>query len=186
MRDGSSRRSSLAVACGSTEALYQSSSRRDICDVQRKRSAPLEALFQRTCEPGALVGGDEQTSHLFGRRSNRHYKDKLQALPGQREASYPVMGWYDQTSFAKQYTRGDRHGNRILPNETCSNDTRHFGVGRQLQDLLVLREKLAATNERCLALQADLLASTLIPANSRRWPNRSRSRSKLPRSEAAC
>ena len=24
--------------------------------------------------------------------------------------------------------RGDQHGDRILRNETCSNDTRHFGI----------------------------------------------------------
>jgi hypothetical protein len=43
----------------------------------------------------------------------------------------------------------------------CSNDTRHFGVGRRLQNLPLLREKLAATNDRTLALQADLLSSTV-------------------------
>jgi hypothetical protein len=43
--------------------------------------------------------------------------------------------------------------------ETCSNDTRHFGVGRRLENLPRLRDKLQATNERTLALQAELLAS---------------------------
>src|SRR5437899_4979767 len=72
-----------------------------------------------------------------------------------------VLRWYYETSFAKQYTRGDQHTDRILRNETCSNDTRHFGVGRRLDNLPLLRDKLAATNDRCLALQADLLASTV-------------------------
>src|SRR5207302_6519946 len=69
--------------------------------------------------------------------------------------------WYYETSFAKQYTRGDPHTDRILRNETCSNDTRHFRVGRRLDNLPLLCDKLAATNDRCLALQADLLASTV-------------------------
>jgi hypothetical protein len=72
-----------------------------------------------------------------------------------------VLRWYYQSSFAKNYTRGDQHGDRILRAETCSNDTRHFGVGRRLQNLPLLRDKLAATNERTLALQAELLASTV-------------------------
>jgi len=38
-------------------------------------------------------------------------------------------------------------------------DTRHFGVGRRIENLPLLREKLAATNARSLALQAELLAS---------------------------
>jgi hypothetical protein len=57
--------------------------------------------------------------------------------------------------------RGDQHGDRILRNETCSNDARHFGVGRRLENLPLLRQKLAATNERCLARQAEVLASTV-------------------------
>src|SRR5229473_5514346 len=130
-------------------------------DVVFKRSAPLRALFQRACELGVLVGGANRTTHLFGRRINRHYHGKLQTVLDQRDAGHPVLRWYYQTSFAKQYVRGDQHGDRILRNETCSNDTRHFGVGRRLENLPLLRQQLAATNERCLALQADLLASTI-------------------------
>jgi hypothetical protein len=130
-------------------------------DIIFKRSAPLNALFQRACELGVLVGGAERTTHLFGRRINRRYQGKLQTVLDQREAGHPVLRWYYHTSFAKQYTRGDHHGDRILRAETCSNDTRHFGVGRRLDNLPLLRAKLAATNDRSLALQADLLASTV-------------------------
>jgi len=130
-------------------------------DVVFKRSAPLNALFQRACELGVLVGG-ARTTHLFGRRINRHYQGKLQTVLDQREAGHPVLRWYYHTSFAKQYTRGDdHHADRILRNETCSNDTRHFGVGRRLENLPLLRDKLAATNERCLALQAEVLDSAV-------------------------
>jgi DNA-binding transcriptional ArsR family regulator len=128
-------------------------------DVIFKRGAPLKALFQRACELGVLVGGAERTSHVFGRRIDRRYQGKLETVLLQREAGHPVMRWYYQTSFAKQYTRGDQHSDRILRTETCSNDTRHFGVGRRLENLPVLRDKLMATNERCLELQAELLAS---------------------------
>lgn len=130
-------------------------------DIIFKRSAPLTALFQRACELGVLVGGAERTSHVFGRRISRHYQGNLQTVLVQREAGHPVMRWYYQTSFAKQYTRGDQHSDRILRTETCANDTRHFGVGRRLDNLPALRDKLMATNERCLALQAALLASPI-------------------------
>jgi hypothetical protein len=98
---------------------------------------------------------------LFGRRITRHYQGKLQTVLDQREAGHPVLRWYYQSSFAKQYTRGDRHADRILRTETCSNDTRHFGIGRRVENLPLLRDKLLATNKRCLALQAELLASTV-------------------------
>jgi hypothetical protein len=131
-------------------------------DIVFKRSVPLQALFRRACELGVLVGGAERTTHLFGRRIDRRYQGKLQTVLDQRDAGHPVLRWYYHTSFAKQYTRGDdHHADRILRNETCSNDTRHFGVGRRLENLPLLRDKLAATNERCLALQAELLASTV-------------------------
>jgi hypothetical protein len=130
-------------------------------DVVFKRSAPLTALFRRACELGVLVGGANRTTHLFGRRINRQYQGKLQTVLDQREVGHPVLRWYYQTSFAKQYVRGDQHGDRILRTETCSNDTRHFDVGRRLENFPLLRDKLAATNERCLAEQAELLASAV-------------------------
>jgi hypothetical protein len=116
-------------------------------DVVFKRSAPLQVWFRRACELGILVGGAQRTTHLLGRQITCHYRGKLQTVLDQREAGHPVLRWYYQTSFAKQYTRGDEHGDRILRNETCSNDTRHFGVGRRLENLPLLRDKLMATNE---------------------------------------
>jgi hypothetical protein len=130
-------------------------------DVVFKRSAPLRALFQRACELGVLVGGANRTTHLFGRRINRHYQGKLQTVLDQREAGHPVLRWYYQSSFAKQYVRGDQRSDRILRTETCSNDTYHFGVGRRLENLPLLREHLETTNERCLGEQAELLASAV-------------------------
>jgi hypothetical protein len=118
-------------------------------------------LFQRACELGVLVGGAERTTQLFGRRIDRRYQGKLQTVLDQRDDGRPVLRWYYQTSFAKNYVRGDQHGDRILRAETCSNDTRHFGVGRRLENLPLLRDKLAAINERTLALQADLMASSV-------------------------
>jgi hypothetical protein len=130
-------------------------------DVVFKRAAPLSALFQRACELGVLVGGANRTTHLFGRRINRRYHGKLQTVLDQRETGHPVLRWYDQTSFAKQYVRGDQHNDRILRTETCSNNTYHFGVGRRLENLAVLHAQLRATNERCLSEQAELLASAV-------------------------
>lgn len=130
-------------------------------DVIFKRSAPLTALFRRACELGILVGGAERTSHLFGRRISRHYQGKLQTVLGQREIGHPVMRWYYHSSFAKQYTRGDQHSDRILRTETCCNDTYHFDVKRRLENLPRLRDKLMSTNEHCLDLQAELLASPI-------------------------
>jgi hypothetical protein len=80
-------------------------------DVVFKRTAPLQVWFRRACELGVLVGGAQRTTHLFGRQINRHYRGKLQTVLDQREAGHPVLRWYYQTSFTKQYTRGCRRSN---------------------------------------------------------------------------
>ena len=36
-------------------------------DIVFKRAAPLQAMFQRACELGVLVGGADRTTQLFGR-----------------------------------------------------------------------------------------------------------------------
>jgi hypothetical protein len=130
-------------------------------DVVFNRSAPLTALFRRACELGVLVGGANRTTHLFGRRIDRRYQGKLQTVLDQRDVGHPVLRWYYQSSFVKQYVRGDQHNDRILRTETCSNDTYHFGVGRRLENLPLLHQKLATTNQRCLTEQAELLSSTI-------------------------
>ena len=50
---------------------------------------------------------------------------------------------------------------RLLRTETCINDTYHLAVGRRVENLPVLRERMAATNLRYLESQSELLASTV-------------------------
>jgi len=100
-------------------------------DVVFKRSAPLRALFQRACELGVLVGG--AIGQLISSGDASIATTTANSRPCWTSATFghPVLRWYYQTSFAKQYVRGDQHSDRILRNETCSNDHRHFGVGRR-------------------------------------------------------
>lgn len=126
-------------------------------DVVFKRSAPLKALFRRAVEIGLLLGGADQATHLFGRRINRRYRGKLQTVLDRRDEGHPVLRSYYQTSFVKQYEKSDR----LLRTETCVNTTYHLGVGRRLENLPSLVERMATTNQRYLDLQAELLDSTV-------------------------
>ena len=130
-------------------------------DVRVKRSAPLQAMFRRTCELGVLVGGAQRTTHLFGRRIDHNYRANSKRC---WTSAKPV------TRYSVGITRRRSPSNtlaaivRVIAScgaETCSNDTRHFGVGRRLDNLPSLREKEVATNDLTLALQADLLSSTV-------------------------
>ncbi len=126
-------------------------------DVIFKRTAPLKALFQRATELGILLGGADRTTHSFGRRITARYGGKLQTVLDRRNEGQPILRSYYGSSFVKQYEKGDR----LLRTETCVNNTYDVGIGRRLDNLPALREKMEATNTRYLDAQADLLASTV-------------------------
>ena len=126
-------------------------------DILFSRSAQLKALFQRAAEIGVLLGGADRTSHIFGRRITHRYRGRLETVLDRRNEGYPTLRTYYQTSFVKQYEKG----NRLLRTETCLNDTHHVAIGRHLENLPALKERLAATNARYLEAQAELLASTV-------------------------
>lgn len=126
-------------------------------DVLFKRAAPLRALFRRATELGVLLGGADRTTHLFGRRITHRYGGRLETVLDRRNEGQPILRSYYQSSFVKQYEKGDR----LLRTETCLNDTHHLGIGRRLEHLPELRERLLATNTRYLDAQAEVLASTV-------------------------
>ncbi len=126
-------------------------------DVIFQDSARLKERFRRAVDIGLLLGGAERTTHLFGRRINRRYKGKLETTLDRREEGHPVLRSYYQTSFVKQYEKSDR----LLRTETCINNTYHLDIGRRLENLPALVERMAGTNRRYLDLQAELLDSTV-------------------------
>jgi len=126
-------------------------------DVIFKRTAPLKAQFQRAVELGILVGGADRVTHLFGKRITRRYKGRLETVLTHQNEGQPSLRAYYQTSFVKQYEKG----NRLLRTETCLNDTHHLGIGRSLEHLPELQERMLASNTRYLDAQAELLASTV-------------------------
>jgi hypothetical protein len=126
-------------------------------DVIFPRSAPLKALFRRATELGILLGGADRTTHLFGRRITARYGGKLQTVLDRRNEGQPILRSYYGSSFVKQYEKGDR----LLRTETCVNNTYDLGVGRRLENLPMLHERMRATNARYLEAQAELLASTV-------------------------
>jgi len=126
-------------------------------DVIFRRSAPLKALFRRATELGILLGGADRTTHLFGRRITARYGGKLQTVLDRRNEGQPILRSYYGSSFVKQYEKGDR----LLRTETCLNNTYDVGIGRHLDNLPALRERMLATNTRYLETQAELLASTV-------------------------
>ena len=98
-----------------------------------------------------------QTRHIFGRHINRRYRGKLETVLERRDEGFPVLRSYYKSSYVKQYEKG----NLLLRTETCLNDTYHLNVGRKLANLPMLKQRLAATTDRYLEQQAELLDSTI-------------------------
>ena len=126
-------------------------------DVIFHRRARLHDLFQRAVEIGVALGGATQTRQIFGRRINRRYHGKLETVLERRDEGFPVLRSYYKSSYVKQYEKG----NRLLRTETCLNDTYHLNIGRKLANLPALKQRLAATTDRYLEQQAELLDSTV-------------------------
>jgi len=126
-------------------------------DVVFRRSAPLKALFRRAVDIGLLLGGADRTTHLFGRRVTRRYQGTLQTVLDRRDEGHPVLRSYYHTSFVKQYEKADR----LLRTETCINDPYDLDIGRRLENLPRLVERMATTNGRYLDQQAEFLDSTV-------------------------
>ena len=126
-------------------------------DVIFHRRARLHELFQRAVEIGVALGGATQTRHLFGRRINCRYQGKLETILERRDEGFPVLRGYYKSSYVKQYEKGDR----LLRTETCLNDTYHLAIGRKLDNLPAIKQHLAATTDRYLTQQAELLDSTV-------------------------
>ena len=126
-------------------------------DVIFRRRARLHDLFQRAVEIGVALGGATQTRHIFGRHINRRYHGKLETVLKRRDEGFPVLRSYYKSSYVKQYEKG----NLLLRTETCLNDTYHLNIGRKLANLPALKQRLAATTDRYLEQQAELLDSTI-------------------------
>lgn len=126
-------------------------------DVIFEEPSPLRALFRRAVELGLLMGGADRTAHLFGRQITSRYRGKLQTVLDRRNEGHPVLRAYYQTSFVKQYEQAET----LLRTETCINNTYHLDVGRRLENLPTLVSRMAATNQRFLDAQAELLACTV-------------------------
>jgi hypothetical protein len=104
-----------------------------------------------------------------GRKRFLHYYFYVLDRRNERQ---PILRSYYRSSFVKQYEKGDR----LLRTETCVNNTYDLGVGRRLEHLPELRERMAATNTRYLDAWTPRRRSSPAPSTPapwRRWPDRS-------------
>ena len=125
-------------------------------DVIFQRRAQLHGLFQRAVEIRVALGGDPDPAYLRTQHQPPLPR-QLETVLERRDEGFPVLRSYYKSSYVKQYEKG----NLLLRTETCLNDTYHLNIGRKLANLPALKQRLAATTDRYLEQQAELLDATI-------------------------
>jgi hypothetical protein len=126
-------------------------------DVIFRRSAPLRALFRRAAEVACCWAG--RTAPRTCSAAASPAATPASCRPCSTGATRASRSCAPTT--AARSSSSTRKGDRLLRTETCLNDTHDLGIGRRLEHLPELRERMRATNMRYLDAQAEVLASTV-------------------------
>ncbi|HYY71976.1 MAG TPA: hypothetical protein VE778_00130 [Candidatus Bathyarchaeia archaeon] len=152
----------------------------EFCDnlIFRRRAA-VDALEQRLLDANRTIGQPNKLTLIFGRRITRHHAGKLQTVIEDLNLPNPVIRSHYRKGFLKQYVR-DRF---LLRTETATNNTStDYAIGKAVDNLPQLRQRLDGIIDRYLDVQQDILETfvdreqlrqltqpTLLP-NGRRIP----------------
>src|SRR2546429_3314418 len=122
---------------------------------------------------------------VSGRRITRHHAGKLQTVIEDMNLPNPVIRSHYRKGFLKQYVR-DRFLLRTEP--ATNNISTDYGIGKAVENLPPLRQRLNGIIDRYLEVQQDILETfvdreelrqltqpTLLP-NGRRIPDRKSTR----------
>ena len=118
------------------------------------RRAAVDALEQRLLDANRTVGQPNKLTLIFGRRITRHHNGKLQTVIEDLNLPNPVIRSHYRKGFLKQYVR-DR---LLLRTEPATNNVyTDYGIGKAVDNLPRLQEKLGGIIDRYLTVQQDIL-----------------------------
>jgi len=119
-----------------------------------KRSAPLHAIFERSCDLGLARLTPKYLADIFGWRLTKRSKGKLQTVLDQLDFGHHVLRAYGRNTFFKQYQKFAN----FLRDETCSNNVTDFkDLRKALEHLPRVASTLQQVNDRFMDQQAELL-----------------------------
>lgn len=117
------------------------------------RRASLDRLSERLLDLNRTIGSPDKVAVIFGRRVTKQTDAGLKTQILDHGLGQPVIRSEYKSSSIKQYVRD----HLILRNEATSYHTPDLGVGKNVENLPQLREKMAASTERYLDVQQDVL-----------------------------
>jgi hypothetical protein len=117
------------------------------------RRAALDRLSARLLDLNRSIGAPDKIAIIFGRRVTKRTDAGLKTQILDHGLGQPVIRSDYKSSSIKQYVRD----HLLLRNEATSYHTPDLGVGKNVENLPQLREKMAASTERYLDIQQDVL-----------------------------
>jgi hypothetical protein len=128
----------------------------ELCDnLIFSRRAAVDRLSQRLLDANRTIGQPNKLTVIFGRKISRYHAGKLQTVIEDLDLPNPVIRSHYKNGFIKQYVRDDAN----LRTEPATNNVTDYGVGKAIENLPVLRDKLSAIIDRYHDVQQDILES---------------------------
>lgn len=119
------------------------------------RRAAVDELSQRLIDANRTIGQPNKISVIFGRKIQKNHAGKLQTVIEDLDLPNPVIRSHYKSGFIKQYVRDDSN----LRTEPATNNVTDYGVGKALENLPQLKEKLSGIIDRYHDVQQDILES---------------------------
>ena len=128
----------------------------ELCDnLIFSRRAAVDRLSQRLMDANRTIGQPNKLTVIFGRKISRYHAGKLQTVIEDLDLPNPVIRSHYKNGFIKQYVRDKTN----LRTEPATNNVTDYGVGKAIENLPELRDKLSTIIDRYHDVQQDILES---------------------------
>jgi hypothetical protein len=117
------------------------------------RRAALDEMGERLLDANRTIGQPNLITTIFGRKVTKLYRGKLQTVIEDLDLPNPVIRSHYGNGFIKQYVRD--HLN--LRTEPATNNVADYGIGKAVENLPQLRERMSTITDNYLNVQQDIL-----------------------------
>jgi len=118
-----------------------------------RRSFPIHKLFERSCDIGLLRMLPDKITQIFGFRTNKKLRGKLQSVLEKIEHGHHVFRACAKNAVLRMYEKFST----FLRLEALSNNLKDFGLKKSLDNLEAVRQKLADVTDRFADFEAEAL-----------------------------
>ena len=117
--------------------------------------AAVDRLSDRLMDANRTIGQPNKLTVIFGHKISKYHAGKLQTVIEDLDLPNPVIRSHYKNGFVKQYVRDKAN----LRTEPATNNVTDYGVGKAIDNLPALRDKMSAIIDRYHEVQQDILES---------------------------